>query len=116
MLYLFLKMDKTYLLLLLLLLCFTQTTFGQISDTKSSLKKLKLLSFKNELIFGTTVTPSKHSIKVQLTEKLYTQHLPFFCQTERWLEQKTSIPITFRVGSLAYTNYLEQKPNSRFFY
>ena len=41
----------------------------------------------------------------------YVQQLSFFCRQEYKFEKYTTIPLRLRLGSLDYTNYLEQKPN-----
>ena len=42
----------------------------------------------------------------------YQDRLTFFCRQEYKFEKSTKIPLRFRIGSLNYTNYLEQKPNA----
>jgi hypothetical protein len=42
----------------------------------------------------------------------YATHLGFICKKELQLDKITAIPFRFRLGSLAYVNYLEQKPNA----
>jgi hypothetical protein len=52
-----------------------------------------------------------HSLFV-LSPSYYSNNLSFFCSKELKLEKITSVPFRFRLGSLDYVNYLEQKPNA----
>jgi len=45
--------------------------------------------------------------------QFYTQHLSFFCQKERRLQQVTRLPLYIRLGTKEYVDYLEQKPNAK---
>lgn len=42
----------------------------------------------------------------------YQDQLGFFCRTEWQFEKRTGLPLRFRLGSIDYVNYLEQKPNA----
>ena len=47
-----------------------------------------------------------------LPQNFYNQHLGFFCRQEDLIQKKTGLPVYFRLGSKAYVDYLEKKPNA----
>jgi hypothetical protein len=50
---------------------------------------------------------------IVLPQNFYNQHLGFFCKKESQLQLQVRLPVFIRLGSKAYVDYLEQKPNSR---
>ena len=52
-----------------------------------------------------------HGLQV-LPQNFYNQHLGFFCRQEDLIQKKTKLPVYFRLGSKAYVDYLEKKPNA----
>jgi hypothetical protein len=52
------------------------------------------------------------SCRVLVTADFYTRNFGFFCKKELQLEKVTRVPLRFRLGSLQYNDYLEQKPNA----
>jgi hypothetical protein len=70
----------------------------------------------NSPVFNSTILPPKPLSNILLLNPLqknsYQQSLSFFCRKEWQFEKATSIPLRIRLGSLDYTDYLEQKPNA----
>ena len=67
-------------------------------------------NYSNKNYYLTTaVSPS---IYFNVLESNLFKQVAFFCIAEDKFEKQTSIPLRIRLGSLDYTNYLEQKPNA----
>lgn len=49
---------------------------------------------------------------LSLPPKAFIQSLGFFCKKELQLDKITPVPFRFRLGSLDYVNWMEQKPNA----
>jgi len=91
-----LNMVKYALLLFLLF-----PTHSSAQDSSSNgLKKIT---------FNTPLYTFRQSTPQQLPANLYTKNLGFFCRQELLMDKK-NIPVRFRLGSMDYCNYLEQKP------
>lgn len=135
-------MQRSYSFLVVLLLFFCGEIFAQqkadvilpvtgIDAIKPAIKKRPLsfiksprdtiscwpatyqpLYMKNKT--AASVMPSLPVISLlsPISSSYYSNNLGFFCKKELQLQKLTAVPFRFRLGSLDYVNYLEQKPNA----
>lgn len=108
-----------------LFLMFSGKIFGQENMADISTPKLsKTATYITKMPYKTTFV-SKYflndesagsgkaiiSLKI-ISPSFYSCNLGFICKKELQLEKVVVVPFRFRLGSLAYVNYLEQKPNA----
>ncbi len=110
------------LFLVVFLLYYSKNIFGQVSPAPAT-DSASSATAKNQLITGgsqpipyyritTSTFPvvSKFSV-TGISPAYYANHLGFVCKTELKLDKITPLPFRFRLGSLEYVNWMEQKPN-----
>lgn len=74
---------------------------------QAAYKKQELIQSRNEAVIY--INPVSCST---VSADYYTRNFGFFCKKELQFEKVTKIPLRFRLGSLQYNDYLEQKPNA----
>jgi hypothetical protein len=84
--------------------------FSQKNYWKNS--TFERIRYDNSSKIQNKIIQSPDLLKAAGIKNNYVNDLTFFCRKEYQIEKATSIPLRFRLGSLNYTNYLEQKPNS----
>ena len=111
--------------LVVFLLMFSGKTFGQENLTGFALpkpsnsinyKKIRspqLAPVINNISVYNSYVPNPQFVLLKIIPaSYYSSHLSFFCKKELQLDKVVAIPFRFRLGSLGYVNYLEQKPNA----
>lgn len=117
--------QRLYSFLVVFLLIFSGEIFGQqvqgnfSAPTPSDsvrFKKFMPSQFRfpvNKYLVYNDCTPGQTHILLNiLPASFYSENLGFICKKELQLDKVMAVPLRFRLGSLVYVNYLEQKPNA----
>lgn len=118
-------MQRSHKLIVVLLLIFQGDVLGQQNLKKFPQIEASTITGTNSFMPGIIKLPAKKYFKKDddnpiqsknllkaLPADWYSTHLGFFCKKELQLEKMIAVPFRFRIGSLDYVNYLEQKPNT----
>ena len=127
---------RIFSFLVVLILLYSSNISGQEKNVENFLKNATTRPFKRQMPgyltpglkfsknYFTQPAPSSGnssykwngittSLNSSFSPKVFSlQQLSFFCRKEWQFEKATSVPLRLRLGSLEYTNYLEQKPNA----
>lgn len=88
--------------------------FSEFSSARQYVKESKKKTGINFSEAKRPVYEGSLFCRAQITADFYTRHFGFFCKKELQFEKATKIPFRFRLGSLQYNDYLEQKPNAAY--
>ncbi len=123
-------LERVYSFLVVLLLMFSGEIFSQKGNENESIKldikcidSLKgcwsnskyqrlFLLYQKKCVDSTSSKQSMPYLLKLFPASFYSSNLGFICKKEWQLEKLTTVPFRFRLGSLDYVNYLEQKPNA----
>lgn len=118
--------ERLFSFLVVCLFFFSEKSFSQQKAVHLPLSKTVVLTGENSFIPAKMKMPEKNTnlgfydympaenylLLNPVSPAFYTAHLGFFCKKELQLEKMIAVPVRFRLGSLSYVNYLEQKPNA----
>lgn len=79
-----------------------------------SLKPATSKGLYKNIFPGTAGKNARNSPLLLIPTNFYSSHLGFFCKKELQIESSIKLPFKFRLGSVAYNDWMEGKPNTSF--
>jgi hypothetical protein len=115
------KMKPKNIFLIFLCICFTGKVFCQKKYAPLVFKPIDFSAFyykaKKDIPWVSTQKTFVVNKAAQVSPSFYCSNLGFFCKQELKLAKATKfrLPLAIRLGSLQYVDYMEGKPNTRYY-
>jgi len=95
-----------------LLVCLCISTFGLAQELRLQNAGRDSIKITSQFHSSFRSAPQLQKSEQAIPQNFYTQHFGFFCRQELKMEE-VHVPVAFRLGSMDYCNWLEQKPGYR---
>ena len=105
------KQGSIICLFIILLVCGTSTCYSQLTNTlsDSAIAQRQVILGPSINLTGISALSRIRAKPTMLPQSFYTQTIGYFCKKEIQIEKAVKMPLRIRLGSVAYTDKMENK-------